>query len=68
MANEQFPKRLVLGIGYPWAYGLGPYYQVGLNESPFGVEAKKLNWSVKLWASSLPRYRLILERLEDIDV
>ena len=63
----KFPGRIVLGEGYPWAYGLGPYREVGLNEVPVGVQPMSLRWPKELWSKEVPQYRLILERIDDGD-
>ena len=65
MTQKTFHKRYVLGEGYPWAYGVGPYTEVGLNTSQRGVSPVKLKWPKTLWAANLPRYRLVLELVEE---
>ena len=65
----KFPDRFVLGEGYPWLYGTGkpdnPYYRIGLNKKPTAMNAIELNWDSKLWQTTIPRYRLVLERIND---
>ncbi len=64
MANVKFPERIILGIGYPWAYGVGPYFEIGLNSFNTGVLPKKLKWPKELWHKDLPKYRLVLEKIK----
>lgn len=64
---SDFPKRVVLGEGYPWLYGLGPYREVGLNKAPMGVDPISLMWHLVLWRKDVPQYRLVLELVEADD-
>lgn len=64
--NQPFPKRIILGEGYPWAYGLSWEHptEFGLNKNPTGVEKIKLNCP-KEWASlNVKKIRLIAEEIE----
>jgi hypothetical protein len=66
-AKTQYPKRIVLGNGYPWAYGIGPYFEVGLNEGSMGLSPMALKWHKKLWRKDVPQYRLVLEIVDTED-
>lgn len=63
-----FPDRIVIGVGYPWATGLGrkdaPYDSIQLhrNRRPCG-KAKPLDFPEALWSSRVEKYRLVLERI-----
>jgi hypothetical protein len=58
-----FKKRYVLGVGYPYALGLGPYTDFCLQECQTVGIRTRLNWPKELWQADLPRYRLVLERV-----
>lgn len=62
-----FPDRVVLGEGHPWATGLGnkqaPYYSIMVLKKPIGVAPKKLTFPKALWNREVPKYRLVLERV-----
>ena len=64
----KFKKRYVLGIGYPWAMGIGPAYkEICLSsgkKGPTGLDRVTLDWPAELWSEDLPQYRLVLERVE----
>jgi len=59
-----FGERYVLGEGYPWAIGTGPYEEVALCKSPEGTDFLWLSWPKELWSRDLPRYRLVLELVQ----
>lgn len=60
----KFPRKVVLGEGYPWAFGVGePYQSIALCEAPVGIVYVPLNWPKALWSHATPKYRLILQRL-----
>ncbi len=59
-------ERIVLGEGYPWAYGLGPIYKsIGVNLYAKGVAPIGLDWPKELWREDVGRYRLVLEKVEE---
>ena len=58
-----FNARIVLGEGYPWAIGTGPYKQIQLNEAQKGVCPLPLDFPRSLWNESVPKYRLVLEKV-----
>ena len=68
-SEHQFPERVVLGVGYPWAIGLGtaehPYDSVHLNPRASGNGGRrvKLRFPKELWRADVPKYRLVLERV-----
>jgi len=65
----KFPKRVELATGYPWAMGLGtpesPYYNIVMNETATSCKCVTLNWPVELWSRDLPKYKLVLERVDN---
>jgi hypothetical protein len=63
--KTKFPKRIVLGEGYPWAYGIKDYTQIGLNKKPCGVEPIILDFNAILWNDTLLKYRLVLEIINE---
>lgn len=62
-------KRYILAEGYPWACGLGkpekPYDAIYMCPEPIGVQPMPLNWPRELWSKDLPKFRLVLERIDD---
>ena len=64
MKKIKFKKRYILAIGYPWAMGLGPYFSLAMNKNNNGVNPFELKWPKELWNLSLPKFRLILERVD----
>ena len=64
MKRIKFKKRYVLGTGYPWAMGLDPYLTIAVNKNNMGVEPFELNFPKELWSTKLPKYRLVLERVD----
>ena len=58
-------RRHVLGEGYPWAMGLGPYREVALRDEPIGGTNQPLDWPNELWSLTVPKCRLVLEVLDD---
>ena len=68
--TDKFKSRYVLGEGYPWVNGLGPgthypYYEVVMNEENMTSDRIKINWPDELWENDLPKYRLVLERIDE---
>jgi len=67
---SEFPDRVVLGGGYPWAWDEGPY-TIGLNKKPTKIRAVFLNgptvlhFPTVLESRSVPKYRLVLEKEEE---
>lgn len=63
----KYPRRVVLGVGYPWN---DPYPIPKLNECVMmywdlsGGEPMKLNYPVALEGEVVPIYRLVLERVD----
>lgn len=63
---RKFKRRYELGEGYPWALGIGaPYTDVRLSKVARGMAAEHLNWPPELWSPDLPKFRLVLERVDD---
>jgi len=62
----KFKDRYVLGTGYPWAMGLGkPYVEIAMLKGKLlGFGFKPLKFPEILWNKDLPKYRLVLERVE----
>jgi hypothetical protein len=65
MNKKKFKKRYVLGEGYPWAFGENlPYKQIGLCSKHIGTQLVSVDFPLELWSNELPRYRLVLERID----
>ena len=67
-AMTKFQSRYVLAEGYPWVTGLGnaesPYTDVRMWEEPKASRHIEINWPDELWSNDVPKYRLVLERVE----
>jgi len=63
MKKTKFKNKYVLGEGYPWALGLGPYHSVGVVKGSVGVNYVPLKFPKELWSSKLPKYQLVLEKV-----
>lgn len=65
--HDEFPERAVLAEGYPWAVGTGPYYyEIRMDKNNLaGSGVVALRFPEELWRADLPRYRLVLERIDD---
>ena len=64
----EFRNRYVLGEGYPWVLGVGPYYEIRLQQGPMVTDGVvQICWPEELWAKNLPKYQLVLERVETLD-
>lgn len=61
---KKFQDRYILGEGYPWAMGKGPYTEVGLTEHNRGTLFQELAFPKKLCGIDVPKYRLVLERVK----
>ena len=65
--KKEFPKRVVLAEGHPWAHGLGkaddPYSAVSVRDTPVGGQDQVVQWPKELWDRNVPKYRLVLERV-----
>ena len=59
-----FKDRYVLGEGHPWAMGLSSYHEIALGVTGMLGEKVELDFPEELWAKDVPRYRLVLERVE----
>ena len=62
--KKKFKKRYILGAGYPWAMGTGPYREICLSNLQISPDKIELDWPEELWDTALPQYRLVLERVE----
>lgn len=66
--KDKFPDRIVLGEGYPWAFGTGtdnnPHDTICLNKDSSIGNPIPLNFPKFLWKKTLPKYRLVLERVD----
>lgn len=61
----KYKDRYVLATGYPW--GLGPESNITGVEMDKGRTRGgrlKIKWPPELWATDLPPYRLVLERVK----
>jgi hypothetical protein len=63
-AKTAFKKRYVLAEGYPYALGTGGYVEAAMCADNTGVNLVRLDWPKELWSAKLPKYRLVLERME----
>lgn len=64
--STKFKNRYILGEGYPWAIGISPFFEINLHEGPNIIDERiKLDWPDELWSRGLPRYCLVLERVEN---
>ena len=63
--TRTFKKRYVLGEGYPWAIGESPYRAISLSKQSIGISLTDLEWPEELWYEHMPKYRLVLEKVED---
>ena len=63
--NDVFKNRYVLGEGYPWMMGVGENKKLSLSETPIGLRTVFLDFPLELWSPDLPKYRLVLEKIED---
>ena len=61
---ETFKDRYVLATGYPWAVGTDPIIDIRMVERPTGMVPRLLKWPKELWSPTLPKYRLVLERVK----
>jgi hypothetical protein len=59
-----FKTRYVLGQGFPWVIGLNPYTSIGLTANKVGVQYRPLTFANELWRKDVPKYRLVLERVQ----
>ncbi len=64
MSEERFGKRYELAEGYPWAMGVGDHFEVAMREENIASRNVKLDWPEILWSPELPKYRLVLERVD----
>lgn len=62
---KKFLKKYVLGEGYPWAMGTAEHKEIALSEQAFGFHPVVLLFPKELWDKQLPRYRLVLERIDE---
>lgn len=65
MKKPKFKTRYVLGEGYPWALGREPYTLICLVKKSPGADKIELNFPEELWLEDVPKYRLILEKVEE---
>ena len=65
--SNKFKKKYVLGEGYPRALGLQSHYdKVFLCKESSGSDLIALNFPDELWTKEMPKYRLVLERINKI--
>lgn len=62
--KTMFKDRYVLAEGYPWAMGLTPYTELQMRNTIFAGNPIDLEWPEELWKDSIPKYRLVLERVK----
>ena len=67
--TTKFKSRYVLGEGYPWATGIGtvdsPYDTIVLHRDSMMGQRMQINFPTELWSKDLPKYRLVLERVDE---
>ena len=62
--SDLYQDSYVLGEGYPWGFGPSNNVRsVGINAGPTSVVSVPIQWPQELWAESVPKYRLVLERV-----
>ncbi len=64
MKKSVFKNKYVLGEGYPWAMGINSHFEISLKELPIGGLMIPLIFPKELWSKDIPKYRLVLERVE----
>ncbi len=64
MKKSKFPSRILLATGYPWANGVGPYYEITMRKGPKSSLNEALRFPKALWSENVPKYRLVLERVD----
>jgi hypothetical protein len=57
----KFKKRYILGEGHPWALGVRNYKAIALSKEATGFNPKIINFPKELWEGDVPKYRLVLE-------
>lgn len=65
MDENRFLDRYVLGEGFPWEMGIDEHVAVALSETALGFSPLKIDFPKELWNKSLPKYRLVLERIDE---
>ncbi len=63
--SDQFKDKYVLGEGYPWANGTEDYKEITLKNVALAGLNIVLNFPEELWSKKVPKYRLVLERVEE---
>jgi hypothetical protein len=63
--TDKFKDRYVLGVGYPWTHGTGPTHHVQLWNKATGGSLMKLKLPNELYQEECPKYRLVLERVDE---
>ena len=62
---NNFLKKYILGIGYPWLMGVDENIAVALSETQMGFSPVTLFFPTELWNKEVPRYRLVLELIDE---
>lgn len=64
--KKRYKSRYVLGVGYPWFYGINKAYsmEVGINMKLKGYGPIQLKNPIELLDRDVPKFRLILERVK----
>lgn len=65
MKKPKFKKKYVLGEGYPWALGVEKHKETSMVDRTKGVSPIVLDWPEELWSADVPKYRLVLEKVDD---
>jgi hypothetical protein len=64
--KNKFKKKYILAEGYPWGMGiLKQYKEIAMSKSPDGFMPVIFEFPVELWDAALPKYRLVLERIDE---
>jgi len=61
--SREYKHRYVLAEGYPWAFGIAPFREIGMTKGAHNIKFVELDFPPELWMLGIPRYRLVLERV-----
>jgi hypothetical protein len=61
----KFKDKYVLARGFPWASGIGKYFEIAMSSVRGGFSKRvQLNFPKELWDLDVPRYDLILQKVK----
>ena len=64
--TDKFKSRYVLGEGYPFVHPKLPPFKLGIWDKLFDPHCIELDWPYEMNELEIPKYRLVLERIEVI--